>query len=276
MKKTVFLIGTILAMLIVSRFIVRIVDATVQIGNDIGVLILLLIIVNTAIGFGGYRIYQRTNSPVGKDVRAKMDNSKYLNAVNRYSELVSRYLAKVYVEPKLHKHASPAPGKQSEPKASAQTYDGPRFSIACPLELDEALRDVSRGGDAVRALNYLSRVREKTFSQKLQEYIQESGMENVDVYKAAGIDRRLFSKIQNDSEYQPSKDTCIMLALALKLEESKAKDLLSSAGYSLSKSSKRDLILEYFFRMHEFDIDIVNGVLEKLGVKTLGKLLLGV
>lgn len=41
-----------------------IVDATVQIGNDIGVLILLLIIVNTAIGFGGYRIYQRTNSPV--------------------------------------------------------------------------------------------------------------------------------------------------------------------------------------------------------------------
>ena len=101
-------------------------------------------------------------------------------------------------------------------------------------------------------------------------------MENVDVYKAAGIDRRLFSKIQNDSEYQPSKDTCIMLALALKLEEDKAKDLLSSAGYSLSKSSKRDLILEYFFRMNEFDIDIVNGVLEKLGVKTLGKLLLGV
>lgn len=59
MKKTLFLCGTILVMLIVSRFIVRIVDATVQIGNDIGMLILLLIIVNATIGFIGYRIYRR-------------------------------------------------------------------------------------------------------------------------------------------------------------------------------------------------------------------------
>lgn len=47
-------------MLIVSRFIVRIVDATVQIDNDIGMLIFLLIIVNAAIG--GNKIYQRTKN----------------------------------------------------------------------------------------------------------------------------------------------------------------------------------------------------------------------
>ena len=208
-----------------------------------------------------------------------MENTYYSNTVNRYVDLVSRYLARVYVAPKPRKPVtSPASGQQDagSPSFSSRSYDGPRYSLQSTNELDEALKDVSRGGDAVRALNYLSRVREKTFSQKLQEYIQDSGMDNVDVYKAAGIDRRLFSKIQNDSEYQPSKDTCIMLALALKLEEEKAKDLLSSAGFSLSKSSKRDLILEYFFRIHEFDIDIVNGVLEKLGSRTLGKLLLGI
>lgn len=209
-----------------------------------------------------------------------MNNTDYMNAVNRYTELVNRYLARVYVEPKPRKPVTPTPRKEQDadtPLFSSRPYDGPRYSLASPPEdLDEALKDVSRGGDAVRALNYLSRVREKTFSQKLHAYIEESGMENTEVYKAAGIDRRLFSKIQNDSEYQPSKDTCIMLALALKLEESKAKDLLSSAGYSLSKSSKRDLVLEYFFRIHEFDIDIVNGVLDKLGSKTLGKLLLGI
>lgn len=207
-----------------------------------------------------------------------MNNTDYLNAVNRYTELVNRYLARVYVEPKPRKPVTPTPRKEQDadtPRFSLS--DVPRYSIqSVPEDLDEALKDVSRGGDAVRALNYLSRVREKTFSQKLHTYIEESGMENTEVYKAAGIDRRLFSKIQNDSEYQPSKDTCIMLALALKLEESKAKDLLSSAGYSLSKSSKRDLVLEYFFRIHEFDIDIVNGVLDKLGSKTLGKLLLGI
>ena len=49
-------------MLIVSRFVVRIVDATVQIDNDIGMLILLLIIVNAAIGVVGYKIDQRTKN----------------------------------------------------------------------------------------------------------------------------------------------------------------------------------------------------------------------
>lgn len=44
-------------MLIVTRFVVRIVDATVQIGNDIGVLIALLIAVNGLIAFIAYKLY---------------------------------------------------------------------------------------------------------------------------------------------------------------------------------------------------------------------------
>ena len=43
--------------LVVSRFIVRIVDATVQIDDDIGLLLLLLVIVNAVIGFVGYKLY---------------------------------------------------------------------------------------------------------------------------------------------------------------------------------------------------------------------------
>ena len=54
-KKTVYIVVTALIMLIVSRFIIRIVDATVQIDRDIGILVLFLIIVNTLIGFIGYR-----------------------------------------------------------------------------------------------------------------------------------------------------------------------------------------------------------------------------
>ena len=58
MKKTVFILSTIAVMLIVSRFIVRIVDATVQIDNDVGMLLLLLLIVNAAIGFLSYKLFQ--------------------------------------------------------------------------------------------------------------------------------------------------------------------------------------------------------------------------
>ncbi len=48
-------------MLIVSRFIVRIVDATVQIDEDIGILIVLLIIVNSAIGVLSCMVYRNHN-----------------------------------------------------------------------------------------------------------------------------------------------------------------------------------------------------------------------
>ena len=58
MKKTVFVLSTLAIMLIVSRFIVRIVDATVQIDDDIGLLLLLLLLVNTVIGLVGYKLYR--------------------------------------------------------------------------------------------------------------------------------------------------------------------------------------------------------------------------
>jgi hypothetical protein len=46
-------------MLIVSRFFVRIVDAAVQIDDDIGMLFLLLAVINAAIGAVSYLLYRR-------------------------------------------------------------------------------------------------------------------------------------------------------------------------------------------------------------------------
>lgn len=50
MKKAIFIITTVFIMLITSRFVIRIVDATVQIDNDIALLIILLIVLNVVIG----------------------------------------------------------------------------------------------------------------------------------------------------------------------------------------------------------------------------------
>ena len=49
MKKTLYIAATVLVMLVTSRFVVRIVDATVQIGDDVWVLVLLLVLLNAAI-----------------------------------------------------------------------------------------------------------------------------------------------------------------------------------------------------------------------------------
>ena len=49
MKKAIFIFTTVFIMLITSRFVIRIVDATVQIDNDIALLIILLIVLNVVI-----------------------------------------------------------------------------------------------------------------------------------------------------------------------------------------------------------------------------------
>ena len=59
MKKWLHILITALIMIVISRFVIRIVDATVQIDDDIMILILFLLIINLMIGFLSCRIYQR-------------------------------------------------------------------------------------------------------------------------------------------------------------------------------------------------------------------------
>lgn len=110
-----------------------------------------------------------------------------------------------------------------------------------------------------------------SFVDKMQEYIRTKNLRDVDVYKAAQIDRRLYSKLMSDHTYKPSKDTCIALALALKLSMDQAKDLLTRAGYALSHSNKRDLAIEYCFADCIYDVNDVNELLYHLDLKTMGR-----
>ena len=59
MKKAIFIITTVFIMLITSRFVIRIVDATVQIDNDIALLIILLIVLNAVIGMLSRFLYKK-------------------------------------------------------------------------------------------------------------------------------------------------------------------------------------------------------------------------
>lgn len=59
MKKVLHFTVTIIIMLIASRFLIRIVDATVQIDDDIGVLVVLLAAINAVIGVISYLVYRK-------------------------------------------------------------------------------------------------------------------------------------------------------------------------------------------------------------------------
>ena len=59
MRKILHLTITILIMFVVSRFVIRLVDATVQIDDDISLLILLLVIVNAIIAGLSLYVFRR-------------------------------------------------------------------------------------------------------------------------------------------------------------------------------------------------------------------------
>ena len=110
-----------------------------------------------------------------------------------------------------------------------------------------------------------------TWQESLFSIIDNKLLDEVEVYKRAGITKQVFSNIRKDSDYHPNKDTAISLCIGLKLNLDEAQDLLKKAGYTLSSGIKRDLIVIYFIEHHEYDIITLNIALDKFNYKPLTK-----
>ena len=132
---------------------------------------------------------------------------------------------------------------------SAQWFDDEADACAAPCvpaapDWDELLSDIDAG-----------------FSETLLTLIDRTGKKDSEIYRKANVDRKLFSKIRNNPDYKPSKSTALSFAIALELDLDETQDFIGRAGYTLTHSSKFDIIIEYFIINHNYNIHELNAVL---------------
>lgn len=164
--------------------------------------------------------------------------------------------------------------KRAEEKAlqEQQIQESSQIEESAPEEFDVSTMQktkIKKGMSSTMSVNRnidnLMDQLEETFTQRLLRMIDERGMTDSEAYTKAYVDRRHFSKIRKDVNYVPNKKTVLAFTIALELSLDEAKDLLASAGFALSRSSKTDIIVAYFLQNKIYDMFEINDVLDAYG-----------
>ena len=155
-------------------------------------------------------------------------------------------------------------GSDRKPRTAFAVLNAPRAEAEAICE-DAAAYPKAAEQDLEAILKH----RESTFSEHLIDLLTECGEKDSDVYHRAEISRQLFHKIINRKDYQPTKSTAIQLALGLRLNLAETQKLLEKAGYALTRSSKADLVVQYFIEHGEYSIVVINTALFDCGLPLL-------
>lgn len=105
-----------------------------------------------------------------------------------------------------------------------------------------------------------------TYSEYLMYLIHQKNLTSKEVYDGSIVSKKVFSKIKNNPDYHPNKQTALRLCIGARLNLDESRDLLARAGYALSPCDKTDIIFSYFIENEIYDIIELDIQLEEHGL----------
>ena len=103
----------------------------------------------------------------------------------------------------------------------------------------------------------------ETFSEIVLAYMKDKAKDESHMCEKYQLDKDFFKNLRDDKTYHPSKGEATIMAFAFKLNLEETKALFKSAEYSISNSSKSDLIVRFFIENGEYSTGDLNYVLDK-------------
>lgn len=163
------------------------------------------------------------------------------------------------------------PSKQAEP-----TTPPPSFMSAPPAPASAASTTTEASAAAAAAPtaaidDFLAdSFIENGVARQLNLYMYERDITTAMIYSRCFVDRKLISKITNNSKYHPSKPTMLALCIGLRLDLQEGERFLRLAGYSFSNTSRYDLIIKFMLLHEIYDLDVINEMLYQYGQPCFG------
>ena len=184
------------------------------------------------------------------------DKESFILGGQRFADITS-FIAKNYVDERIEsEYSGGAFNRRNGTRGGRYHVSGLRERERLGDDLDEYLKTDSL-----------------TFVQKLKEYITRSGKTSLEIYDREHMFTKAnYYKIVGDDFYHPKKSTVIKFCLSLELSLPESLDLLSRAGWSLSSSSKMDLIVKWFIGKGNYSFRDLNDTLEFYGFGDLEKI----
>ena len=111
---------------------------------------------------------------------------------------------------------------------------------------------------------------DRSFAEMCEWWCERKGISKKEFYNRANINKAMFWGMKHNPEQIPKKTNALACVIGLKLDYDEAIDLLARAGMTLSKYYETDLIVEYFIREKNYDIDEINVLLYRKDLSLLG------